>query len=61
MPWISVKTISVSPSLIRPIATPEIIHLTGTPASIRAMELAQVEPIDVEPLDSSTSDVTRIV
>ena len=43
----SVRTTSWSPSLIRPIATPPIIHLTGTPAFIRAIEVPQVEPIEV--------------
>ena len=52
---------SSSGSLIRPIATPPIMHFTGTPAFINAIDVAQVEPIDVEPLDSSTSDVTLIV
>ena len=41
-------------------ATPPIIQCTGTPASINAIELAQVEPIEVEPFDSKTSEVTLI-
>ena len=62
IPWISVNTTgSLSGSVIIPIATPPIIHLTGTPAFIKAIEEPQVEPIDVEPLDSNTSEVTRIV
>ena len=37
------------------------MHFTGTPAFINAIDEPQVEAIDVEPFDSSTSDVTRIV
>ncbi len=52
---------SLPSSVIIPIATPPIIHLTGTPAFINAIEEPQVEAIEVEPLDSKTSEVTRIV
>ena len=40
---------------------PETGRLIGTPASISASVEPQVEAIDEEPLDSSTSDTTRIV
>ena len=62
IPWISVNTTGSLPgSVIIPIATPPIIHFTGTPAFIKAIEEPQVDAIDVEPFDSNTSDVTRIV
>ena len=62
IPWISVNTTGSFPgSVIIPIATPPIIHFTGTPAFIKAIEEPQVDAIDVEPFDSNTSDVTRIV
>ena len=35
--------------------------LIGTPASIRARVEPQVEPIEVEPFELSTSETTRIV
>ena len=35
--------------------------LIGTPASISANVEPQVEPIEVEPLDSSTSEVSSMV
>ena len=52
---------SLPSSVIIPIATPPIMHFTGTPAFIKAIEEPQVEAIEVEPFDSKTSDVTRIV
>ena len=46
---------------MRPIATPPTGALIGTPASIRARVLPQVEAIDVEPFELTTSLTTRIV
>ena len=46
---------------MRPMATPETGRLMGTPASMRASVEPQVEPIEEEPLDSMTSETTRIV
>ena len=56
----SVSTTWSSPSLISPIATPATGSETGTPAAWSAIEDAQTEPIDEEPLDSSVSETTRI-
>ena len=36
------------------------MRVTGTPAACRAIEEAQTEPIEEEPLDSSVSETTRI-
>jgi hypothetical protein len=44
--------------LISPIATPATGAATGTPAACRAIEEAQTEPIDDEPLDSRVSETT---
>ncbi len=60
MPWMSVKMTTSSPSLIRPMATPETGALMGTPASMRANVEPQVEAIEEEPLDSRTSETTRM-
>ena len=46
--------------MIRPIATPATGALTGTPAACSAIEEAQTEPIELDPLDSSVSETTRI-
>jgi hypothetical protein len=46
--------------LIRPIATPATGADTGVPAAWSAIEEAQTEPIEDEPLDSSVSETTRI-
>ena len=48
-------------AVIRPIATPATGALIGTPASISESVLPQVEPIEVEPFELSTSETTRIV
>ena len=60
IPWMSVKMTTSSPSLIRPMATPETGALMGTPASMRANVEPQVEAIEEEPLDSRTSETTRM-
>ncbi len=39
---------------------PATCFLIGTPASMRAMQDAQVDAMDVEPLDSMVSDTQRI-
>ena len=49
-----------SPSLINPIAAPLTGLISGTPASIKAKVEPQTEPIEVEPLEESTSETTRI-
>ncbi len=60
MPWISDRT-TVSPSSwIRPMAMPETGRLMGTPPSMRARQLPQVDAIEEEPLDSMTSETTRM-
>ena len=46
---------------IRPMAMPATGALIGTPASISASVEPQVEPIEVEPFDSKTSDVSSMV
>ena len=60
-PWMSVRTATWSPSLMRPMAIPETGALIGTPASMSASVEPQTEPMEDEPLDSSTSDTMRIV
>ena len=57
----SVRTTVLPFSWMRPMATPETGRLRGTPASMRASVEPQVEAIELEPLDSITSDTTRIV
>ena len=61
MPWMSVRTRCLSPFMTRPIAMPPTGALRGTPASISASVLPQVEAIEVEPFDSSTSETRRMV
>ncbi len=51
----SVRTLNVLPSLIRPMAIPATGALIGMPASISASVEPQTEAIEVDPLDSSTS------
>jgi hypothetical protein len=41
-------------------ATPATGAETGTPAAISAIEEAQTEPIELDPLDSSVSETTRV-
>ena len=57
----SVRMATSSPSLMSPIAIPETGAVIGTPASMSASVEPQTEPIELEPLDSSTSDTMRIV
>ena len=61
MPWISVRIVYLSPSLTRPMATPETGRLMGTPAFISESVLPQTEPMELEPLDSRTSETRRMV
>ena len=63
IPWISERIAnSDEPSSftlsISPIAIPATGLLSGTPASISARQEPHVEPMEVEPLDDSTSDTT---
>ena len=57
----SVSTATLSPSLISPIAIPATGALTGTPASISAIEPAHTVAIDELPFDSRMSLTIRIV
>ncbi len=59
-PWMSVRMTTSSPSLIRPMATPDTGALIGTPASMRARVEPQAEAMDEEPLDSRISLTTRM-
>ena len=57
----SVRTATLAPSLMRPMATPAQGAFIGTPASISASEPPHTVAIDDEPFDSSTSETTRSV
>src|SRR3989344_3263012 len=57
----SVRTLYVFPSDMRPIAIPATGRVIGTPASIRAIVPAQTVAIEVEPLDARHSETMRIV
>ena len=57
----SVRMPTLSPSLTNPIAMPATGAVSGTPASMSAMEAPQMLAIDDEPLDSRMSDTTRTV
>ena len=59
-PRMSVSVTYWSPSLIRPIAMPETMSFSGTPASSSDMVEAQTEPIEVEPFEPSASETWRI-
>ncbi len=59
-PWMSVRMTTWSPSLMRPMATPETGALMGTPASMRARVEPQADAMDDEPLDSRISLTTRM-
>ena len=59
-PRMSVSTTQSSPSLINPMAIPATGAFTGTPASIRERLLPHTVAIELDPLDSVTSDTTRI-
>jgi hypothetical protein len=50
-----------SPSFTSPMAMPATGALMGTPPSIRARVPAQTVPMEEDPLDSSTSDTSRMV
>ena len=60
-PRMSVRIATLSPSLIRPIATPAQGAFIGTPASISASEPPQTVAIDDEPFDSRISETMRSV
>ena len=61
LPRMSVRTTNrPSGSLIRPIAAPATGALIGTPASISARVDPQVDAIDVEPLEVTHSDTSRM-
>ena len=57
----SVRTTVLPSSWMRPMATPETGRFRGTPASMRARVEPQVDAIEEEPLDSMTSETTRMV
>ena len=59
-PWMSDRTTVLPSSWMRPMAIPDTGRLIGTPPSMRARQLPQVEAIEEEPLDSMTSDTTRM-
>ena len=59
-PRMSVRVTYCPPSLISPMAMPETMSLSGTPASSRDMVEAQTEPMEVEPLEPIASDTCRI-
>ena len=54
-------TITLSRSLISPIAMPATGSLTGTPASMRARLPPQTVAIDEDPFDSRMSETRRRV
>ena len=60
-PMISVKTACLSPSNIRPIATPATSFWVLTPAALSASEPPQTLAIELEPLLSKISETTLIV
>ena len=57
----SVRMATLSPSLMRPIATPAQGAFIGTPASISASEPPHTVAIEDEPFDSRISETTRRV
>ena len=57
----SVRILYLSLSVTNPIAIPATAAFTGTPASIKDKEDAQVVAILDEPFDSKISDTTLIV
>ena len=61
-PWMSVKVrqVPVSLSEMRPQEMPATGRLMGTPASIRASVEPQMEAWEVEPLEETTSETTRM-
>ncbi len=60
-PWMSMKVVKApSSSWMRPQEMPATGALMGTPASIRARVEPQMEPWEVEPLEETTSETTRM-
>ena len=59
-PRMSVSVTNSPPSLMRPMAMPATMPLSGTPASSRDIVEAQTEPIEVEPLEPIASETCRI-
>ena len=61
-PWMSVKVrqVPVSLSEMRPQEMPATGALMGTPASMSARVVPQMEPCEVEPLEESISETTRM-
>ena len=57
---VNTAILPVESSLMRPIATPATGFFMGTPASISARVLAQIEACEVEPLELITSETRRI-
>ena len=55
-PRMSVSVTYWSPSLMRPIAMPATMPLSGTPASSSAIVEAHTDPMEVEPLELSASE-----
>ena len=60
-PRMSESTTVRSPSLTSPMAIPATGALIGTPPSMSARQQAHTVPIEEDPLDSNTSDTSRIV
>ena len=61
LPRMSLRTANLpSGPVMRPIAAPATGALIGTPASMRASVEPQVDAIDVEPLDVTHSDTSRM-
>jgi len=48
------------PSWIRPMAMPDTMSFSGTPASSSAMVEAQTEPMEVEPFEPIASETCRM-
>ena len=59
-PRMSVSVTYWPPSWIRPIAMPDTMSFSGTPALSSAIVEAQTEPMDVEPLELIASETWRI-
>ncbi len=59
-PRMSVSVTYWPPSWIRPMAMPETMSLSGTPASSSDIVEAQTEPMEVEPFELIASETCRI-
>ena len=59
-PRMSVSVTYLPSAYTRPIATPATWSTIGTPASISDSDDAHTDPIEVDPLEVSTSDTSRI-